>query len=137
MKTRIWLPVLLLTSLASRADHPDEDRRFRAVLVGTEETPAIFTPGTGRLTARVVDHGTRIEFTLTYANLTAPPAVAHVHFGQRNVAGGVSFFFCGGGGKPSCPASNSGTITGSVVAADVIGPTAQGIEAATSPPSSR
>ena len=90
MKTRIWLPVLLLTSLASRADHPDEDRRFRAVLVGTEETPAIFTPGTGRLTARVVDHGTRIEFTLTYANLTAPPAVAHVHFGQRNVAGGVA-----------------------------------------------
>jgi hypothetical protein len=100
MKTRSWLPALLLFSLASRAD---EAPRFRAVLVGTEETPAIFTAGTGRLTARIVDNDTRIEFTLTYANLTAPPVVAHVHFGQRNVAGGVSVFFCGGGGKPSCP----------------------------------
>lgn len=129
MKTRTCLPALLLFALASRADRADEVPRFRAVLVGTEETPAIFTAGTGRLKARIVDNDTRIEFTLTYANLTAPPLVAHVHFGQRNVAGGVSFFFCGGGGKPSCPSSNSGTITGTVVAADVVGPVAQGIEA--------
>jgi hypothetical protein len=126
MKTRSWLPALLLFALAS---HANEVTHFRAVLVGTEETPAIFTDGTGRLTARIVDNDTRIEFTLTYANLTAPPLVAHVHFGQRDVAGGVSFFFCGGGGKPSCPSSNSGTITGTVVAADVVGPVAQGIEA--------
>ena len=26
---------------------------------------------------------------------------AHVHFAQRGVNGGVSFFLCGGGGKPS------------------------------------
>ena len=135
MKTRSLLPALLLFALASRADdsRPDESRadrgrRFRAVLVGTEETPAIFTAGSGRLTARIVDNDTRIEFTLTYANLTAAPLVAHVHFGQRNVAGGVSFFFCGGGGKPACPSSTSGTITGTVVAADVLGPVAQGIE---------
>ena len=52
--------------------------------------------------------------------------MAHVHVGQREVNGGVSFFFCGGGGKPACPASTSGTITGTVTAADVVGPTAQG-----------
>jgi hypothetical protein len=45
------------------------------------------------------------------------------------VSGGVSFFFCGGGGKPACPAATSGTITGTVVAADVIGPAGQGIAA--------
>ena len=117
--------LVLFVAVAARAD---EGARFRADLVGTEETPAIFTTGSGVFTARVLDNDTRIEFTLTYENLTAPPLVAHVHFGQRSVAGGVSFFFCGGGGKPPCPASASGTVTGTVVAADVLGPVAQGIQ---------
>jgi len=116
--------LLLFLAMAARAD---EGSRFRAELVGTEETPAIFTAGSGNLTARVLDHDTRIVFKLTYENLTAPPLVAHVHFGQRNVAGGVSFFFCGGGSKPPCPPTTSGTITGTVVATDVVGPVAQGI----------
>ena len=38
------------------------------------------------------------------------------------------FFLCGGGGKPACP-SNSGTVTGTVTAGDIIGPAAQGIAA--------
>lgn len=128
MKTtlRHFLPLLSL-ALAVRADE-GHGTRFRADLVGTEETPSIFTTGTGRFTARTFDDDTRLEFTLTYANLTAAPLFAHVHFGQRHVAGGVSFFFCGGGGKPPCPASTSGTVTGTVVAADVLGPTAQGIQ---------
>ncbi len=84
MKTRSWLPALLLFALAARADEGRADKatRFRAVLVGTEETPSIFTAGTGRFTARIVDNDTRIEFTLTYANLTAPPLVAEVTLGS-------------------------------------------------------
>jgi len=121
---RFAAALLLVAAFAARGD---EGNRFRAELVGTEETPAIFTPGSGTFTARVLDHDTRIVFTLTYENLTAPPLVAHVHFGQRNVAGGVSFFFCGGGGKPPCPPTPSGTITGTVVATDVLGPIPQGI----------
>ena len=117
----------ILTLFLAFAARADEGTRLQAHLVGTEETPAIFTAGSGVFTARVLDNDTRIEFTLTYENLTAPPLVAHVHFGQRNVAGGVSFFFCGGGGKPPCPASTSGTITGTVVAANVVGPAGQGI----------
>jgi hypothetical protein len=35
------------------------------------------------------------------------------------------FFLCGGGGKPACP--SSGKVTGIVVAADIIGPAAQGV----------
>jgi hypothetical protein len=97
--------------------------------VGVEETPAIFTAGSGTFTMKVSPDDSQIEFELTYENLSGPPGAAHVHFGQRGVAGGVSFFFCGGGGKPACPASNSGTVTGTVVAADVLGPTAQGISA--------
>ena len=103
--------------------------RFRARLVGGEETPSIFTSGTGRFSARIVDGGTRIEFTISWSNLTAAPLVAHVHIGQRGVAGGVSYFLCGGGGKPACPATATGSVTGTVVAADVVGPTVQGIAA--------
>ena len=124
MKTIRNVVLTVFLALAARAD---EGTRLRAHLVGTEETPAIFTAGSGVFTARVLDNETRIEFTLTYENLTAPPLAAHVHFGQRNVAGGVSFFFCGGGGKSPCPASTSGTVTGTVVAANVVGPAGQGI----------
>jgi hypothetical protein len=101
--------------------------QFTAFLVGPQETPAIFTAGSAMFTLTVVNNDTQFNFQLTYANLTAPPVVAHVHFGQRGVAGGVSFFLCGGGGKPACPATPSGTITGTVVAADVVGPATQGI----------
>jgi hypothetical protein len=126
MKALRHAALLLFIALAAGAD---EGTRFRAELVGTQEVPAIFTAGSATLEMRVLDNDTRIEFSLTYENLTAPPLAAHVHFGQRSVSGGVSFFFCGGGGKPPCPASTSGTITGTVVAADVVGPTGQGIAA--------
>jgi hypothetical protein len=42
------------------------------------------------------------------------------------VNGGVAAFLCGGP-KPACPAS--GTATGTITAADVIGPGGQGIAA--------
>src|SRR6202158_5582508 len=126
MTTFLRTAPLLLVALSAAADG---DTRFHADLVGTQEVPAIFTAGSATLDMRVLDHDTRIEFQLAYENLTAPPLAAHVHFGQRGVSGGVSFFFCGGGGKPLCPASTSGTITGTVVAADVVGPVAQGIQA--------
>jgi hypothetical protein len=118
--------MLGLFALSARGDE-DEANSFRARLVGGEETPAIFTLGTAGFSARVVDGGTRIEFTLSWSNLTAAPVVAHVHIGQRSVAGAVSYFLCGGGGKPACPATATGSITGSVIASDVIGIPAQGI----------
>ena len=68
----------------------------------------------------------QITFRLVYADLSGPPAAAHIHVGQKRVNGGVSVFFCGGGGQPACPAATSGTVTGTITAANVVGPTAQG-----------
>ena len=127
-KIRYLFP-LLLVALAGRASD-DNATRFRATLIGPEETPSIFAESAkGTFTARAVDNDTRIEFTLTWAHLTGNPLFAHVHFGQRHTAGGVSFFLCGGGGKPACAANTTGSATGSVIAADVIGPAPQGIQA--------
>ena len=36
------------------------------------------------------------------------------------------FFLCGGGGQAACP-SSAGTVTGTVTAANIIGPSGQGV----------
>jgi hypothetical protein len=102
----------------------NDENGFSARLIGYQEVPALNTPGHATFQATVASD--KITFKLDYADLTGPPAVAHVHIGQRGVSGGVSFFLCGGGSKPPCPASPSGSVSGTVVASDVIGPTAQG-----------
>lgn len=106
----------------------DEEVRLRARLRGFEETPAVSTAASGRFRGEITGGGTVIEFELSYSGLEANALFAHIHFGQRGVAGGVSAFLCGGGGKPACP-TLSGTVTGTIVAADVIGPAGQGIAA--------
>jgi hypothetical protein len=99
---------------------------FRAKLTGFQETPAIVTTGRGKLRLSVTD--SEITFRLDYSGLSGPPLVAHIHVGQKSVAGAVSVFFCGGGGKPACPASTSGSVSGTITAANVIGPAAQGVD---------
>jgi hypothetical protein len=119
-----------LAIAASQGQRKHEQGQFEATLTGHEETPAIHTAGQGHL-ALTINSNNTISFTLTYSNLTAPAAVAHVHFGQPGVAGGVSFFFCGGA-KPACPAGNTAstaTVTGTVTAADVLAIPAQGLAA--------
>jgi CHRD domain len=105
----------------------DKRTTWAASLIGYNEVPATNSKGHATLSL-ALDSG-MITFRLEYSGLSGNPAAAHVHIGQVAVNGGVSFFFCGGGGKPACPASTSGTINGTVVAADVVGPTAQGFAA--------
>jgi CHRD domain len=97
---------------------------FRAKLVGFQEVPAVNTTGHARLRLSLTD--TEITFQLEYADLSGNPAVAHIHVGQRGVNGGVAVFFCGGGGKPACPASTSGSVSGTITAENLVGPAAQG-----------
>ena len=94
---------------------------FRASLIGHNEIPATHSKGTGRLTLTINADNT-MSFELTYSGLSNPATAAHVHFGQPFANGGVSFFFCGGGGKPACPPGNTTTpvtITGAIAATDV------------------
>jgi hypothetical protein len=100
--------------------------QFRAKLIGFQEVPALNTTGHGRL--RLSLTSTEMTFQLDYADLSGPPLVAHIHVGQRSVNGGVSVFFCGGGGKPACPASPSGSVSGTITAANVLGPVGQGYD---------
>jgi CHRD domain len=102
--------------------------QFRVHLNGYNEVPSLNSPGRAELTLNVTD--TTIGFTLTYSNLTGPPSMAHIHVGQPGVNGGISVFFCGPApAKSACPNSNSGTVTGTLTSADVVGPTSQGFPA--------
>jgi hypothetical protein len=98
------------------------------MLIGYQETPGVSSLGTGEFTATIDDEGpdSTITYTLTYSGLKAPALFSHIHFGNRADAGGISAFLCGGGSKPPCPPAG-GTVTGEIVASDVIGPANQGI----------
>lgn len=95
-------------------------------LTGFQETPAILTKGTGSFKWVLDKHEAAISYTLTFSNLSSPATVAHIHVGQAGVAGAPVAFLCGGGGKPACP-KDGGTMTGKIMAADVLNVPAQGI----------
>ena len=119
------LVTLGLMSTAS-ADGDSERNSFRARLKGFAEVPAVSSTGTGQFRLRIIDDSS-MEFKLTYRDLEgATTTAAHVHLGNKSDTGGVIYFLCGGGGRPPCTPT-SGMFTGTVTAADVIGPTGQGI----------
>jgi len=133
MKKKLALLVTLavvLTGFAVSVYAADGDVNLSARLRGLNEVPPTNSRGTGELSATLNSDETAITFTLTFRGLTGNPAVAHIHFGPPRVNGGVMVFFCGGGGKPACPAATAGTVTGTITAADIVGPAAQGIQAA-------
>lgn len=97
-----------------------------ADLDGYSEVPAVSTTGTGEFVARINQSETAIDYVLSYQNLEGSSTIAaHIHLGQEAVNGGVSAFLCSGT-KPPCP-TTSGTVSGTITAADIVGPTAQGI----------
>jgi len=120
------IAVAMLLGFGPLADAAS-NKPFQAELEGFQETPAISTNGSGTFRATLNTAGTQLSYELTYSGLEGGNTLfAHVHIGQVGVAGGVMFFLCGGGGKPACP-NGSATVTGTVQAADVVGPAGQGI----------
>jgi hypothetical protein len=102
------------------------------------EVPPVATEATGAFSATLSPDGSTLNYTLTYSNLNAQILFSHIHFGLPREATGIMVFLCGpaagAGGPPAgfpsppaCPDTTSGTVTGSVTAANVVGPNAQGI----------
>ena len=110
--------------------HGGSDRKsFKAQLNGFQEVPAISSTASGSLKLSINSTNSQIAYTLTYTALQGGAAMAaHIHLGQPGVSGGVAAFLCGGGGKPACPAAG-GTVSGTIVAADVLALPTQGLAA--------
>lgn len=104
-------------------------------LKGYEETPStLSTTGKGRFSAKINDHSQTISYELSYSGLEGEVRQAHIHFGQRGLSGGISVWLCQTTNNPApltvtvvpiCP--QSGTVSGTLHAGDVIGPGGQGI----------
>ena len=96
-----------------------------AGLSGFNEVPAVLSPASGSFKAVIRDDDT-IDFDLDYEGTIGVPVQAHIHFGQKDVNGGVVAFLCGG----PAPACGPNGLSGTLDAASVIGAAAaQGIEA--------
>lgn len=136
----IALSALISAPALAHSDGDDEgnDRRnnhvVKAELIGYQEVPSVSSTCEGEFRAKIGNDNSQIEFELSYENLEGDVQQAHIHFGQKDVNGGVSIFLCsnlgnGPAGTPSCPAP-SGTVTGVRTAADAVGgAAAQGIAA--------
>lgn len=101
-------------------------------LIGYEENPDISTVATGSFKATLDDDAQTIEYELSYSGLEGTVQQAHIHFAKRAVNGGITLFLCsnlgnGPAGTPACP--QSGTVSRTVGAAEVLAPGTQGIEA--------
>lgn len=135
MTTRLVVAGLAAVLAVGAASAQSLSNSAKATLTGFEENPSISTTGNGSLDLRIHEAEGVVEFELRYGQLegVAPlvtdgvVTAAHIHLSQTAVNGGVAAFLCGGGGKPACP-TPGGTVTGTIVPADVLGPTAQGID---------
>lgn len=125
--------VLGLTVAATSAD--EATLSMRATLTGFQESPPKLAPSTGHFEATVT--GSTLSYTLTFGKLSSPAFMAHIHFGQPAVNGGIFLWLCGTpgtptagpAGTPACPA-NGGTVSRSgVTAADIQGVGAQNLAA--------
>lgn len=107
---------------------PPQTTHFKATLNGFQEVPSVSTTGWGQFEAELVEPQ-KLHYVFTYGGLEGGASLfAHVHFAQRSVNGGVSFFLCGGNTKPApCPYPE-GEVEGDVTPADIVGPNGQGIE---------
>jgi hypothetical protein len=121
---------------AALAENEAESSRnfFRVELTGLQEDPqALSTTGEGQVRVFVNERTQEITYRLSYESLEGSVLQAHIHVGNRSQSGGISVFLCtnlgnGPAGTPACPAP-SGVVTGTLSAASVIGPAAQGITA--------
>lgn len=125
--------VIALLGVASYAIAGSNTNNFKGdPMLGYAENPDVSTTGVGSFDAKLSSDGSSLHYVVSYSGLEGNVLQSHVHFGKTAVNGGVSFFLCsnlgnGPAGTPPCP--QSGTVEGDIEAADVIGPTAQGIEA--------
>ena len=123
-----WLLLgLVVVAGAALATGP---RALRATLSGDEEVPVVSTAAKGSLQLLVYPDQT-IGFELSYSGLQADATQAHIHLGQPSVNGAISVFLCSNlpnppAGTQPCPL-RTGTVSGLLTAASVIGPDAQGI----------
>src|SRR4029079_1812560 len=136
--TALWagLTLAILVGAQSLSAGHGKSRLEADTLNGWQEvadTAGLASKGSGEFKAEIDDDKQTVEWKLSYTGLASAATVAHIHFGNRYLSGGVSVFFCGGGPtghvQPACPPgmTDVANISGTWTPPDIIGPAGQGI----------
>lgn len=135
-KTALFVIAIALLATPSAqvwaGDGDNDGRTLRATLRGIEEAPSISSTGRGTFRGTISEEATSLTYTLSYEDLEGDVQQAHIHLGQKSVSGGIAVFLCtnlgnGPAGTPECPGPRSGTVSGTVTGAQIVGPTGQGL----------
>lgn len=125
---------LAVATLPTTASDGRGRDRIDARLKGFQEVPAVSTVAGGRFRATIDAASGSIAYELSYSGLEGTVTMAHIHLGQHGVNGGVMVWLCQTATNPdptalapTCP--QSGGVSGLIQAANVVGPTGQGIAA--------
>ncbi|HEY7499572.1 MAG TPA: CHRD domain-containing protein [Vicinamibacterales bacterium] len=126
----------MIDNTAASNDHDRFNRRIEARLTGYEENPTISVPGIGSFKA-VITKDDEIIYELKYSGLESNITQSHIHFGKPWFNGGIAAWLCrteaapgpATNPPPDCEPGTEGTVTGVITAANVIGPSGQGISA--------
>lgn len=99
---------------------------FNEVGLLNMESGAILSPGSGQLSLRLDTRTESATYTLTFSGLTSLATMAHIHFGQPHVPGGIMVWLCQTKvmrspvpGTPFCP-RGGGTVSGTITAGDIV-----------------
>ncbi len=126
--------LLPMVGVADQNDQRGRERVFRMELKPVNEVPALSSRARGEFRARIDEFNQIITYELRYQDLEGNALQGHIHIGQSGVNGGISVFLCGNAPTvpaatvpqpPACP--QSGTVTGTITPANIIGPAAQGV----------
>jgi hypothetical protein len=142
MKGHILAAAALAAGSLAMSVAPAKAQEFTATFSGFQETGAlnnesgsILSNGTAKLRLNVNKVAQTATFTLTFSGLSTPITQSHIHFGRVHTPGNVIVFFCsnlnnGPAGTQLCPQNaTSGTVTGTITAADIIAVPSQGVPA--------
>lgn len=128
----VSLAAIALLGLAGNALAKD---KVSVRLQGYAEVPSVASAANGRFKATLRPSQGAIDYELSYDGLEGEVRQGHIHFGQMGVNGGIMVWICQTtfnadptGLAPTC--LQSGTMTGTLTSANVIGPTGQGVDAA-------
>lgn len=119
---KLGIVTVLLATLAVPAIVRAEE--IQATLIGYAEVPSVSSVASGQFRAMINPGDESIDYELTFNGLQGTVTQSHIHVGQLSVIGSIVIWLCGTASNPgpagtqTCP--QSGTITGTITAANVI-----------------
>ena len=92
-----------VTVAAAQKGNGNGGKHLSGELDGFQEVPSISSNAEGKIKVKL--NGSSIRYKLEYSGFTPQnkAMVAHIHFAQEGVNGGIAAFLCGGNGSPPCP----------------------------------